>query len=301
MSKILYSRNCPFSFRNWSFKKINKIFAGHDCVMAITASGKVLQKVLNKDFAIQSDSWNNMKEIAISNWCPALAVGLKVDGTCVVAKNPLKHVCQNFSRDYKTIYNSIHELKDIVKICVSDAVFALTKFGDVICIPLLNTTEYDNVSTWQNIKHITVGNQNSVFGITTDGKIVCSGRNVIGSYRDLPTKLASFDHVVDISVMGSECESIHLLLEDGRFIDLHQNIILNNANALQDIRSNSLLSAIRCVDNSIKLISYNSSLQEMSIKTNNHTIFSFAVGLSNMDKPFYIAIHSEYKNITNPK
>ena len=45
MYQLLYTPNAPFDMSDWEKKKITKVFAGMNCVIAITETGETLQKI----------------------------------------------------------------------------------------------------------------------------------------------------------------------------------------------------------------------------------------------------------------
>ena len=90
MGNLLYTKKIPFSLKDWKNKKIVSVTAGADCIMAITKDGEVLQKITEEHAAAATKFWKNIKDIAVSKVCPGIAIGLVNDGTCMIAKKPLR-------------------------------------------------------------------------------------------------------------------------------------------------------------------------------------------------------------------
>lgn len=258
MSKIFHNKTCPFRFWDWRFKSVKHIYAGRSCVMAITDKGEVLQKVTDEALAAQTEYWKNVKSISISQLFPALAVGLVNDGTCMISKKALRYCCSITGQSFDYINEQVESLKHIVKIAVSDAVFALDSFGMVHHIPLWKNDVYTEVNNWQDIVHIAVGSQDSVFGITRNGSVVCTGGNCTnGPFGNMQNKLSAYQNVIDICAMGSECEHVMLALSDGRLINFNGND-MNAVHCGKNpvFHGNFLFSAIRLNGNALRCKMY---------------------------------------------
>ena len=253
-----HDKECPFDFQDWSQYDIKRLFAGNECVMAITEDGKVLQKVQRAEYAARTIYWKNIKSIAISSFWTALAVGLVSDGTCMVSKRALRECCAITERRFEFMNARLKELKDIVEIAVSDAIFALDKHGKVHHISLWREDDYQSVDSWSNIRHIVTGNQNMVFGITNDGTVLCAGTNALrGPRGNLQEKLSVFHDVIDICAMGSEGERILLALSDGSIVDLQGNILANeHAGTVPLFTGNLSVSAVKMKTGKYKIFSY---------------------------------------------
>jgi hypothetical protein len=222
MFKKIHTVDCPFDLADWPARKISWLFAGKDCVMALTNDGDVLQKTLDPALSIRPEYWTRITDIAISQYWPALAVGLVSDGTCMVAKRALRRCCEIRGISFDAVNEQIKALKDIVAVRVSDAIFALDKFGRVHHIPLDREDRYQEVDGWEKIRYLSVGKQASVFGIDEAGHVRCAGANVSqGPHGDLRPRLAAQEGVVDVASMGSEGELLLLMKEDGSVEDLN--------------------------------------------------------------------------------
>lgn len=131
MGKLLYTDNIGFLMDDWKRESIKKVYAGTDCIMAITEDGRVLQKTESKEIAARTEYWTRNKQIAISHCCPGIAIGLVSDGTCMISKRPLrlkeKMLCQSLER----INEQIKSWNNIVQVAVSDTFFALDSDGRV--------------------------------------------------------------------------------------------------------------------------------------------------------------------------
>lgn len=211
MFEKIYTKDCPFDLSDWPARKILRLFAGKDCVMALTDDGRVLQKTTDPALAIRLEYWTRITDIAISQCWPALAVGLVSDGTCMVGKRALRNSCEIREISFEEVNARVKALKNIVEIRVSDAIFALDETGRVHHIPLDREDWYQEVDSWENIRHIAVGSQCAVFGIDGEGRVHCAGANL----TDMRPRMAALEGVRDICAMGSECERILLVKEDG--------------------------------------------------------------------------------------
>lgn len=215
MLKLYYTQNIIFDMTDWSKEPISQIFAGTNCIMVITSNGRVLQKIIKQEFAARTEYWQNIHQIAISKWADGLSIGLVNDGTCMIAKRPVRYLTNsmNFSGclSFDEVNSIICSWTNIVQVAVSDTFFALDAFGKVHYAPLsrFSRDEYKAVSTWSNIRRIVTGLCDSVFGITNDGKVVCAGANLThGPHGDLSSKLSEIKNVVDVYSTGSECEDV---------------------------------------------------------------------------------------------
>ena len=216
MFEKIRKKDCPFDLSDWPTRKILRLFAGKDCVMALTNDGQVLQKTTDPALAIRPEYWTRITDIAISQYWPALAVGLVSDGTCMVGKRALRNSCEIREISFEAVNARVKALKNIVEIRVSDAIFALDETGRVHHIPLDREDWYQEVDSWENIRHIAVGNQCAVFGIDGEGRVHCAGANLTeGPHGDMRPRLAALEGVRDICAMGSECEMILLAKDDG--------------------------------------------------------------------------------------
>lgn len=266
MSMIHHDKTCPFDFQDWSQYNIEKLYAGNECVMAITAEGEVLQKVQRAEYAARTIYWKNIQSIAISQFWTALAVGLVSDGTCMVSKRALRECCCEATRRrrFEDINAWLKELRDTVKIVVSDAIFALDKYGKVHHISLWREDAYRSVDSWENVKHIVTGNQELVFGITDEGTVLCAGANVLrGPHGNWQEKLSVFHDVIDICAMGSEGEVILLALSDGRIVDLQGTVLENEHIGKTPVFTGNLdVSMAKMRNGKFKLLPYGAGNQE---------------------------------------
>ena len=224
MKKLVYTENIEFDMRDWEREPIEKVFAGERCIMAITSDGRTLQKIKDKKVEARTKDWKRIRQIAISNVIQGLAIGLVSDGTCMIAKRPLRKICgpgyRNFSFDM--IHNEIKRWTNIVQVEVSDAFFALDADGYVHVSAMNEYTrrDYSDVTFWRNVKRIVTGSQNSLLGITGDGHVLCAGANFkSGPHGDITEKLRSHSGVVDVFPTGSECEQIYFAFRDGSVQD----------------------------------------------------------------------------------
>ena len=224
MKKLVYTENIEFDMRDWDREPIEQVYAGQGCIMAITSDGRTLQKIKDKNAEARTAYWTRIRQIAVSNLVPGMAIGLVSDGTCMISKRPLRKICspgyQNFSFDL--IHNEIKRWTNIIQVEVSDAFFALDSDGRVHVSALneYSRRDYSSVTFWRDVKRIVIGSQNSLLGITGDGHVLCAGAGLIrGPHGDTTEKLKSLSGVVDVFPTGSECEQIYFAFRDGSVQD----------------------------------------------------------------------------------
>ena len=233
MLKLVYTDNIGFDMRDWEREPIIKVFAGTGCIMAVTEDGRTLQKIKDSSNAAAVKYWTRIQEISLSAWMSGVAIGLVSDGTCLIAKRPVRFLTSpdNFEQTipFDTVNNRVKSWNHIVQTAVSDTFFALNDEGKVVYSPLSRYTDkdYRNVLSWNNIGKIVVGLQNSIIGITKDGRLCCAGADLLrGPHGDVRARLASYTDVTDVCMTGSECEEILIAHRDGTVGVLGRNEIL---------------------------------------------------------------------------
>ncbi len=248
--KLLYTKNIGFNMRDWKKESIVKVFGGNDCILAVTSDGRTLQKTKEPDLAVRTEYWTRIKDISLSSWMRCHAIGLVSDGTCLVAKRALRYLCELYKEQHDSIpfdivNSEVKSWKDIVQTAVSDSYFALDKYGrvHVASASRNNQNEYASVSEWRNVKRIVTGPQNSVFGITRDGRILCAGENLIhGPHGSgYPSELAKLSGVYDLCAMGSECEDILIAMKDGTLLNYRGEILPVTALPESDAKGDKVL------------------------------------------------------------
>lgn len=229
MYRIVYTKSTPFSMKDWNKESPVKIAAGADCVMAVTADGRALQKITSPENAARTEYWINIRDLALSKSVPGMAVGLVNDGTCMISKRPVRRLCgddDEGKRRFDRINNEVRSWKNIVQVAVSDTFFALDSGGRVHFAPVFCGDDYKDALSWEGIVRIVPGNQNSLFGITAEGKIVSAGYNLTqGPHGDVRDALAGLTDVTDICALGSECEEIIYAAGDGTVRSLSGRVI----------------------------------------------------------------------------
>lgn len=223
MEKLVYTSGSGYMMSDWVHKPIEKVYAGRDCVMAKTVTGEIIQKVTLPEIAARTEYWTRIKDIAISKFYSGAAIGLVSDGTCMISKRPLRYARLDIDR----INGEVKSWKNIKQVAASDAFFALDNMGHVhyTGFSVYEQNDYCEVTQWQNIVKLVPGNQNSIFGITSDGKVLAAGANCIeGPNGDVNKKLNKLNDVIDLFPTGSECETIILCHSDGSIssIDAYQ-------------------------------------------------------------------------------
>ena len=221
MGKLIYSQNIGFPMQDWAYESVRKVYAGTNCIMAITDDGRVLQKVRDPDCAARTQYWTRIRQIAISKWCAGAAIGLVSDGTCMISKRPIRSACEYARQDFDEINAAVKSWHDIVQVAASDALFALDASGCVHYAYYSHRTQYEDdyreVTRWENVCRIVTGTQNAVFGVTRDGRVLCAGANCKRSH--LKSDLEQITDAVAVYPTGSECETIVIGKKDGTLID----------------------------------------------------------------------------------
>ncbi len=296
MKKLVHTGNIGFDLCDWETESIHSVYAGADCIMAITDDGRVLQKVTDTAVSARTEYWTRVSQIAVSKYVSGLAIGLICDGTCMISKRPLRRICGPDSNLYAfdAIHNVIKTWQNIVQVEVSDSFFALDSDGYVHISPLDRYTEQDyrEVASWKNVQRIITGSQNSIFGITADGRVLCAGANLKnGPHGNISARTTSLTDVVDIVTTGSECEEIYFAFRDGSVRDLNGKTI-----PVKTPRSASCRKVFDGFFNFyIVILSENSELIQPGISkaapllSGNGEVASFAVGSVGFD-PFVLAV-----------
>ena len=221
MKKILSSINSPYDYSRWHPENILKVFAGKNAIMAITHYGGVESCATGSCCGIYFDCCESIVDISISKWMPGLAIGLTTTGSAILHRVDTLRT----GKWHRTGFNSFRFFNDrekLVQVAASDAFFSLSRVGTVDYIAFDSYTEedYRGVLDWHNIARIVTGNQNSVFGITHDGRVFAEGANCRrGPHGDINEYLKDFTDVVDLAPTGSECEMVFLLHRDGSVSD----------------------------------------------------------------------------------
>ena len=292
MGKLLYTKKIPFSLEDWKNKTIIKLAAGSGCVMAVTKEGEVLQGITDEDKAAATKFWKNIKDVAVSKVYCGMAIGLVKDGTCMISKKPLRTYIEGNGLSqwhFERVNNAVKSWKDIVQVACSDAFFALDAGGKVHCAEYDNSDDYYAANNWKGIARIVPGNQNSLFGITYQGNVLCSGGNLSGSYRaNMRTKLLNLECVVDIWALGSECEKILYATKEGCVYNLEGELIAEGcARKAPVFDGNFVICGIRMADGSMKLHMYNQQ-KDLQIVEKWEEITGFAIGDSGYGNAFVI-------------
>jgi hypothetical protein len=282
---------------DWKREEIVRVFAGTDCVMAVTADGRTLQKCRRQERQARLGYWTRIRQIALSKAVEGLALGLVADGTCLISKRPLRALCEDRPGAFERINGSVKSWQNIVQVVVSDAFFALDGLGRVhcACLDQESMEDYRAVSTWQNVRRIVTGIQNSVFGITGAGQVLCAGGNCShGPRGDMSRLLAGVRDVVDLYPTGSECEEVVLAQRDGRLRMLSAGTKSSGAYSLETAGTRKLL------DGHFNYHVYALTREETLICCQEpeagpvfdpcFAIRSFAVGDAGYGEPFLVAV-----------
>lgn len=293
MYKLIYTPNIGFKLTDWEQMQIREVIAGRESIIAITDTGKVLQKAINTSIIVPTSYWTGIHEIAVSKSISGMAIGLAADGTCMFSKRAVQAI--DTDRYFHKINNEVKSWKNIVQVAVSDSFFGLDCTGKVHYAPLSRFEEYDyrEVLKWEKVRKIVTGTKNSIFGITTDGKVLAAGANCyIGPYKNITRFLASVKGVVDIFPTGGECENVFMLLDDGRFVDLLGNTVNTLKTSLRastKVLDGTYSHFVLANDNGKRLVNLcNGNLDVLN--TDEGRIVSFSVGDINYRPPFAIAV-----------
>jgi len=323
MSKLVFTSNIPFDITDWESRKdIVSVAAGRNCAMAILQDRTVLKKscpnsedtksyditelsgrdrllfknVSSPEYLAQlslspENGWNRIKQLAVSHFVSRVVIGLREDGSCIV------HVDREKDCDCgraAIAYTRVNRIRDISEIAVSDAVFALQRNGDVFHYSFYVPDDYYRVNDWHNVKHIVTGAQNSVFGITHDGKSLCAGANCNDRVHQF---LSGETDIEDLCTVGSESEWLILLHKDGTVsspnVSASLNTRLSEANRQRFVKlyGHFYHTAYGLTENHT-LIPLFSPLSgcDNEIVSSWSGVRSFALGQQGFSSPFAIAV-----------
>ncbi len=287
MYKLLYTSNVPFDMSDWNDKQIKRVFAGLNCIMAVTEDGKTLQKMQNRDDMARTQYWTRIQQIGISKWAEGAAIGLVADGTCMIAEKPVRSACEVFHLNFKHINDTVKSWTDVVQVAASDAFFALCSDGTVRYVSFCDRyqAEYEEIQGWRDVIKIVPGNQNSIFGITKDGKILSAGYNAMNTKRYLP----QYQNVVDVFPAGSECEDLYILTADGSAFHTRNDLnILNDGNPFQKLDGHFGYRVFAMTQSQRVFALSDGNMA--SVFPEQYKIISFAVGDIRYTEPFVIAV-----------
>lgn len=300
MGRLLYTNNIPFSLKDWEKESIRSVYAGTDCIMAVTDDGRVLQKCRSDEYAAHCQYWTRIRQIAISKCYPGSAVGLVSDGTCMISKRPVRNTLKSgyrFRHTFEEINNEVKSWKDIVQVDVSDAFFALDSSGRVHHMHysqrMGDMDEYASVSSWKDVRRIVTGLQSAVFGITNDGRILCAGRNCTQSpHGNMQDVLSKFTDVLDLCPTGSECEEVIVLKKDGTITDCSGTVLFTApADSLDGVFCYTVMA--KTADGRVlPVMNRNLPVHEINkpVFPENWNVTSFAVGSEWSGNAFVIAV-----------
>lgn len=287
MGKLIYTKNIPFSMRDWEQEDIVQVWAGSGCAMARTAEGKLLQKVIRQECAARTDYWSSVRDVAISQLLQGTALGLKQDGTCMISKRPVRCLCQEHPRDFDQINDGIKAWRNVIQVAVSDAFFALDRDGKVHHVGFQPwNAGYDRIESWSPVVRIVPGSQDALLGITGEGKLLYAGANP----AHLRADLEKAENVADGCFFGSESQTVLLVYKDGSAGYLNGERLWDSG--VQGIKSDYLLAAAQMEDGSLRFETYGCNLNPEDYRCmENIPVVSYGIGSGeNFGTQFVIAV-----------
>lgn len=319
MSKLVYTSNTPFDMQDWALRNnFASVSAGRNCAVAVLKDGTVLKRICkDKDNASCVDEnplenrertnwrarrmpnyhtkltltaengWDSIRKVSVSRIVGGVVVGLRTDGRCII------HIDPERSTDYglAMIANSrVANWRDIIEVAVSDAIFGLDRSGKVHHFAFCGPDDYDSVNDWDNVSHIVTGSQNSVFGITHDGRALCAGSNCDEKLR---ATLSLEREVKDICTTGSECEKVLLLHNDGIVSTARGTLLLENSFAYTFVKLyGHFYHTVFGQTDDLTIIPLLSDFDSSDCErmANWRGIRSFSMGQKGYSRPFAIAV-----------
>ncbi len=286
MKIISTNKSLPFDFKAWDAKCITHLYAGMNAVMAVTADGRVLHTGRDCSFSY-ANYWRDVHHLAISNWMPGAVMAVTKDGRCLVSA----HAFENMP-EAANVYSKVSHWHSINQAVASDGFFAVDFFGKVHIAPFSKNHSYKEAENWDNIARLAVGNQDSLFGITREGKVLCAGANLTnGPHGNLRKKLSEISGVVDICAIGSECQRILIAFKNGTVTDLDGNKLdIRHKDSNGVFVSNFSIAAIKNADNGIDFQPYFFPDKGKLNFFKSRKIYSVAVGHIDNSTPFVVAL-----------
>lgn len=303
MGRIVYSENIGFDMFDWQSESIVCVAAGSDCVLALTADGRVLtksfllgreekkpslwQKLMRLCGLAPAEDWKRVKHLAVSG-TNGVAVGLLMNGTCVVRRVGTSSEKLN-AELYRKAQNTVLSWKNIVSVAISDAIFGLDSFGRVYCAPLSWQSSYRETAEWRNIVRLVSGGKGQIFGITSDGHVAVCGGELSKSRK---RALESLRDAVDLGICGRE--EIVVVHRDGTVENLR-------AGVLYDFLCHGRPGCIACHRGGIAARDANGVIRFIAdgeaqlspLPFGQTRVDSFALGDLNRAEPFLIAVEKE--------
>ena len=295
MKKLVYSKDALRLPPTLFTKGYKSVFAGSGCVMAVTSQGKLIQNTAEGVAPVNIRCYENVDiaEVAISGACPGMTIALDKSGRCCIDWSAADRYCTNSGYVRKAV-SAVEQWHGIVAVAVSDAYFALDADGRVHFAALndYNAREYAPTAEWENIVRIVAGPQNLIFGVTAEGRVLCTGSNCLGGpHGDMRTILDEIQYVADIGVMGAECGEIVVVFKDGRVKGLFSDI----DDRMSVPRGKVLSSSQNCVvakdaHGVLRFYCREPWIEEQFACLKNKSFESFALGDINSIYPFIAAI-----------
>ena len=303
MRKLLYTSNIPYDMRDWKHEPIVKVFAGTNCLMALTSDGRTLLKTAAPDYAPRTQFWTRVREIALSGTAPCHAIGLISDGTCMIAKRSVRTRCEQAGAlPFEEINAEVKRWRGITQVAVNDTFFVLDESGAVHMAPLsqYEKEDYAGVPSWRDIVRVVSTTSNTVFGITRGGGVRCAGGNLAhGPQGDCRERLAALENVADICTSGAEAQVILIAFKDGTVTDLSGRPVYGRAwtgptePGLRVFQPHFWYETV-ILNNEKRIVRWQVDTGINEVFENCPRIASYAVGDANYERPFVIAVSEEY-------
>ena len=226
MGRLQCSENIRDEMQDWAALDFRSVSAGRNTILGVTSDGRILRKTLNEDK--RSDLlWQSpyksilYLQIAVSKLTGYYAWILINQNGRLHLEKPKDFQEVRDSSMFPSAGSTFEEGCPLI--ALSDALFVLGMSSHVSLFnnnPICTDGSYRDISQWNDAVRLVTGLQNSVFGITRRGNVLCTGRNCIkGPHGDIRDIMLSLTNVTDVCTTGSECETILVTKDDGTVLN----------------------------------------------------------------------------------
>ena len=317
MGKLRCSNNIEDEMQDWVALDFYSVSAGLNTVIGVTSDGRILLKKMNEDkrplcdmkpmfLTVPSQSdllWQGSPgsirylQVAVSKLSGHYAWVQIDQGGQLHLKT--SDIFRKVLPNSMSTSGSSEFVDECPGIALSDALFVLEKNGHVSLFdndPIRTDGNYRDISRWSDVVRLVTGLQNSVFGITSKGNVLCTGWNCIkGPHGDIRDMMRSLTNVTDICTTGSECETILVTKDDGTVLNPGTGEVLyNNAYIPRGVNRGQILDShfnhhAYVLTDEKKLISlFGDGIDPQVNQWQN--VSSFAIGNRGYLDPFILAI-----------